>query len=99
MGFCLRASCRNTGNNRNYDNGEVMDKELINKIANIFPSPVHQHICIGELHAKEIITLVTQANKAAVIEAIKSARHESTSMCFIVKANRAINTALDTEAK
>ncbi len=49
-----------------------MDKELINKIANIFPSPVHQHICIGELHAKEIITLVTQANKAVVKEALKN---------------------------
>ncbi len=49
-----------------------MDKELINKIANIFPSPVHQHICIGGLHAKEIITLVTQANLGAVKEALKN---------------------------
>ncbi len=98
MGFCLRASCRNTGNNRNYDNGEVMDKELINKIANIFPSPVHQHICIGELHAKEIITLVTQANQAAVIEAV---RLLDTGMnnYDIQRAIEEINKALDTEVK
>ncbi len=45
-----------------------MDKELINKVAEIY----RERSVYDLSKAKEIITLVTQANKAAVIEAVNN---------------------------
>ncbi len=81
-----------------------MDKELINKVAEIYRErSVHDLT-----KAIEIITLVTQENKAAVIEAVaelielqfglkpklyRNSKHVDESI------EDAFNTALDTEVK
>ncbi len=71
-----------------------MDKDLINKVAEIY----REHSALDLSKAIEIIELVTQANKAVVIESV---RLLDTGMnnYDIQRSIEEINKALDTEVK
>jgi len=48
-----------------------MNKQgLIEKVANVQPSPVHHHILVGELHAKSIAELCAIYYEKLAIEAV-----------------------------